>query len=100
MSDNFASRGYGGEDTADYDVDAAPSRTASGAREALLRQVTAPVRWQESVEAMLASGVEAFIEVGPGKVLSGLVRGIRRGTRTYQAGAPEGIATVLQELAA
>ncbi len=81
-------------------VDAAPVSTGAAARDSLLRQVTAPVRWQESVEAMIAAGVEAFVEVGPGKVLSGLVRGIRRGTRTYQAGAAEGIEAALGGLAA
>ena len=81
-------------------VDAAPVATGAAARASLLRQVTAPVRWQESVEAMIASGVESFVEVGPGKVLSGLVRGIRRGTPTYQAGAPQGIAAAVDELAA
>ncbi|MGE5247713.1 MAG: ACP S-malonyltransferase [Verrucomicrobiota bacterium] len=46
--------------------------------ELLVRQVTAPVRWEESVRAMRAMGVAAFLEVGPGKVLSGLVRRIDR----------------------
>lgn len=81
-------------------VDAIPVPTGPAAREALLRQVTAPVRWQESIEAMLAAGVESFVEVGPGKVLAGLVRGIRKGVRTYAAGSPEGVATVLGELVA
>jgi [acyl-carrier-protein] S-malonyltransferase len=49
--------------------------TAGGeAREALKRQVSRPVRWQEGVEKMLAEGVDTFVELGPGKVLSGLVR--------------------------
>ena len=81
-------------------VDAAPAASGAAARDSLLRQVTAPVRWQESVEAMIAAGVETFVEVGPGKVLSGLLRGIRRGTRVYQAGAAEGIESTLEELAA
>jgi [acyl-carrier-protein] S-malonyltransferase len=46
--------------------------------EILIRQVTAPVRWEESVRAMRGLGAEAFLEVGPGKVLSGLVRRIER----------------------
>jgi [acyl-carrier-protein] S-malonyltransferase len=48
------------------------------ARDALLRQVASPVRWSESVNRLLAEGVTRFIEVGPGKVLSGLVRQISR----------------------
>jgi len=48
----------------------------------LIRQITAPVRWEESVRAMKAAGVDAFIEVGPGKVLSGLVRRIEKDAAT------------------
>lgn len=48
------------------------------AREALLRQVASPVRWSDSVKRLLEEGVTTFIEVGPGKVLSGLVRQISR----------------------
>src|SRR6186713_2347767 len=55
-------------------VDAAPIETASAARSALERQVTAPVRWQESVHWMLNQNVRTFVEVGPGKVLLGLIR--------------------------
>jgi len=81
-------------------VDAEPVSSGAVARESLLRQVSAPVRWQQTIEAMIAAGVDTFIEVGPGKVLSGLVRGIRRGMRTYQVGAPEGIEAALEGLAA
>jgi [acyl-carrier-protein] S-malonyltransferase len=44
----------------------------------LIDQVTAPVRWQESVEALIKMGVEAVVEVGPGNVLSALMRRIDR----------------------
>jgi [acyl-carrier-protein] S-malonyltransferase len=47
-------------------------------REGLKQQVTAPVRWEESIRRLRAEGVELFVEVGPGKVLSGLVRQIDR----------------------
>jgi [acyl-carrier-protein] S-malonyltransferase len=50
--------------------------------EVLIRQVTAPVRWEESVRAMREMGAAAFLEVGPGKVLSGLVRRIERNAGT------------------
>jgi len=53
----------------------------SEARDALIRQVSSPVRWLESVEKLISSGVDTFIEVGPGKVLSGLIRQINRGVR-------------------
>jgi len=55
-------------------VDAAPIETADAARSALERQVTMPVRWQETVEWMLGKNVRTFVEVGPGKVLLGLIR--------------------------
>jgi len=48
------------------------------AREALIRQVTAPVRWEESVRLLIDEGVNTFVEVGPGRVLTGLLRQIER----------------------
>lgn len=48
------------------------------ARDALVRQVSSPVRWLQSIELLVARGVRTFIEVGPGKVLSGLIRQINR----------------------
>src|SRR5215213_9014369 len=55
-------------------VDAAVIRTGAEARASLVRQVSGTVRWRESVEFLARAGVRSFIEVGPGKVLSGLVR--------------------------
>lgn len=55
-------------------ADAAPVGEGRQAREALVRQVSAPVRWRETIERLTALGVDTFVEVGPGKVLSGLVR--------------------------
>ncbi|MFL6336916.1 MAG: ACP S-malonyltransferase [Pyrinomonadaceae bacterium] len=55
-------------------VDAALIRTGAEARASLVRQVSSPVRWRESVELLTREGVGLFVEVGPGKVLSGLVR--------------------------
>ncbi|HVN07507.1 MAG TPA: ACP S-malonyltransferase [Patescibacteria group bacterium] len=48
------------------------------AREALIRQVSLPVRWEQSIRTLIESGVDMFVEVGPGKVLSGLLRQIDR----------------------
>lgn len=62
-------------------VDAAPVTSGAEARSALIRQVSSPVRWQESVEFLVQKGVETFVEIGPGKVLCGLVRQIERGAR-------------------
>jgi [acyl-carrier-protein] S-malonyltransferase len=55
-------------------VDANVIRTGAEARASLVRQVSSPVRWRESVELLAREGVDHFVEVGPGKVLSGLIR--------------------------
>jgi [acyl-carrier-protein] S-malonyltransferase len=55
-------------------VDAQPIRNADEARSALKRQVSRPVRWEESVRRLLDEGVKTFVEVGPGKVLLGLIK--------------------------
>lgn len=52
------------------------------ARAGLIKQVSSPVRWLESIELLINKGVNTFVEVGPGKVLSGLVRQINRDVRT------------------
>jgi [acyl-carrier-protein] S-malonyltransferase len=62
-------------------VDAAEISTGDAARDGLTRQVASTVRWQESVELLLANGVEKFVEIGPGKVLTGLLRQIKREAR-------------------
>lgn len=59
-------------------VDAVAVSDAEQARDALIRQVTGAVRWDESVRRLIAAGVEDFVEVGPGKVLTGLMRQIDR----------------------
>ena len=64
-------------------VDARLVTTAAAARDALKRQVSRPVRWQESVEKMLTEGVDTFVELGPGKVLSGLVRAADKNAVTW-----------------
>jgi [acyl-carrier-protein] S-malonyltransferase len=62
-------------------VDASRIDDGDAARRLLIRQVVSPVRWIDVVEAMLADGIRTFLEVGPGKVLAGLVRRIDRGVR-------------------
>jgi [acyl-carrier-protein] S-malonyltransferase len=59
-------------------VDAAVVTGGAESRDALIRQISAPVRWAESVMLMFREGVETFIEVGPGKVLIGLVKAIAK----------------------
>ena len=58
--------------TADYVTDTAQIK------DLLVRQVSSSVRWQESVERMIADGVDTFVEIGPGKSLSGFMRKINR----------------------
>src|SRR5688500_2657338 len=57
-------------------VDASPIGTATAVRNALLRQVASPVRWVESIQRMVSMGVKRFVEVGPGNVLTGLIKRI------------------------
>ena len=57
-------------------VDASPIGTATAVRNALVRQVASPVRWVESVQKMISMGVRKFVEVGPGNVLTGLIKRI------------------------
>jgi len=59
-------------------IDAAPKTTAEGSRQALVRQVTGAVEWAKSMQTLIALGVKTFVEVGPGKVLTGLLRQIDR----------------------
>ena len=69
-------------------VDAAVIRTGAEARASLVRQVSSPVRWRESLELLAREGVGLFVEVGPGKVLSGLVR--QTASESRQANVEDG----------
>jgi [acyl-carrier-protein] S-malonyltransferase len=64
----------------------------------LLTQVTAPVRWVETVQKMALNGVDTVVELGPGKVLAGLVRRIEKGLRVYSVEDPAGLEAVLGEV--
>jgi [acyl-carrier-protein] S-malonyltransferase len=57
-------------------VDASPIGTPTAVRNALLRQVASPVRWVDAVQKMISMGVRRFVEVGPGNVLTGLIKRI------------------------
>jgi [acyl-carrier-protein] S-malonyltransferase len=63
-------------------VTARPVRYADEIRSLLYRQLTSPVRWEESVTNMVADGAKTFTEIGPGKVLQGLVKRINRNVET------------------
>jgi [acyl-carrier-protein] S-malonyltransferase len=75
-------------------VDAAPKRTASAAIEALVHQVSSAVRWEESVQCLASNGVTAYVEVGPGTVLSGLIRKIHPDASVASIAAPEDLDAV------
>ena len=79
-------------------VDAALKRDGASAIDALVRQVSSPVRWQECVERLLEQGVTTFVEVGPGTVLSGLVRKIAKGARVLNVEDPASLEKTLTAL--
>ena len=70
----------------------------SQTKELLARQVTNPVRWQQSMERMIADGVDTFVEIGPGRTLTGFLKKINRDLRSYNIGTWEDMEKVVQEL--
>jgi [acyl-carrier-protein] S-malonyltransferase len=72
-------------------VDARPNSDQGRVKELLVRQVDHPVRWEETVRAMAADGVTHILEIGPGKVLAGLVRRIAKEIEVVPVGTPEGV---------
>jgi [acyl-carrier-protein] S-malonyltransferase len=79
-------------------VDGANVANANGARENLVRQLCAPVRWQQSIERLIKEGYQKFIEVGPKKVLSGLMRKINRQAEVYNVEDPQSLEASLTKL--
>ncbi len=79
-------------------VDAEVIETPQAARDALLRQVPAPVRWEESMRKLMELGCDCFIEVGPGKVLAGLLRQIDRSVRALSVEDPASLEKTLAAL--
>lgn len=77
-------------------VTAEPVTTAEPIRQLLIEQVTAPVRWEESVRKMIDLGVDTFIECGPGNVLSGLVKKIDRSVTTLSVHDSESLVKTIQ----
>ncbi len=75
-------------------VDAEPKLDAAAAIEALVRQVSAPVRWDAVVMRLAAEGVTTFVEVGPGKALTGMIKRIRPEARLASFEGPDGLAAV------
>ncbi|MFN7926898.1 MAG: ACP S-malonyltransferase [Blastocatellia bacterium] len=81
-------------------VDAALVTAGDVARDGLIRQVSAAVRWTESVEKMMAAGVDTFVEVGPGKVLCGLVKSISKEVKLLNVENPASLQDTLTKLRA
>lgn len=67
-------------------------------KELLARQVASSVRWQQSVENMIAEGADTFVEVGPGKTLAGFMRKINKDVKVYNVGTWEDVDKVVSEL--
>lgn len=68
-------------------VEASANRDAGAIRDLLVRQVYSPVRWEASVKTMTDAGVERFVEIGPGKVLAGLIKRIAKGRCIQNVGS-------------
>ena len=73
-------------------------KNAGEVKELLTRQVSSSVRWQQSVEAMIADGVDTFIEIGPGKTLAGFMRKISRDVKTFNVETLEDMGKVVEAL--
>jgi [acyl-carrier-protein] S-malonyltransferase len=67
-------------------ANAKPLISISDVKDELVQQLCHPVQWQNSIEYLLSQGVETFVEIGPGKVLSGLIKRINRDVRTISIG--------------
>ena len=81
-------------------VDADSIRQGEEARSALIRQVTMPVRWEESMRMLLDEGVNTFVEVGPGRVLTGLMRQIERSVATLNVEDEKSLQATREKIAA
>lgn len=78
--------------TAEYVTD------SSEIRELLTRQVYSPVRWEQSIRKMIAQGVDTFVEIGPGRTLTGFLRKIDRNVTVYQVNIWEDAKQIMEEL--
>jgi [acyl-carrier-protein] S-malonyltransferase len=72
-------------------VDAEPKRDARAAIDALIRQVSSPVRWEQVVKRLVAEGATTFVELGPGSVLAGLIKKIDRGVKVVSVEDEQGL---------
>lgn len=70
----------------------------SCSRELLVRQISSPVRWMQSMEYMIQEGVDTFVEIGPGRTLAGFLKKINRNVKVYNIAAWEDVEKVAGEL--
>ena len=75
-------------------VDAEPKRTAAASIDALIKQVSSPVRWENVVQRLASEGVTRYVEVGPGKALSGMVKRIASGATILNVEGPGDLAAI------
>jgi [acyl-carrier-protein] S-malonyltransferase len=76
-------------------ADAAEVRLGAAMADSLARQVCSPVRWTESIQKLIGAGVQLFVEVGPGKVMCGLIRQIDRTVKTANVEDPQSLEQTL-----
>ena len=77
-------------------VDAEPKRDVRAAIDALIRQVSSPVRWEQVVRRLIAEGATTFVELGPGTVLAGLIKKIDRGVKTVSVEDETGLEALME----
>ena len=79
-------------------VSAEPISEPTEIKEKLIEQLYSPVLWEDSVKTLLALGVDTFVEVGPGKVLSGLIKKVDRSAKLYNVSDLESLAKTIEAL--
>jgi [acyl-carrier-protein] S-malonyltransferase len=80
-------------------TDAEITTSGDEARESLIRQVSLPVRWEESIRVLVEEGVNTFVEVGPGRVLTGLLRQIDRSVHVFNVEDEKSLRSTVERLA-
>ncbi|MGD0183141.1 MAG: ACP S-malonyltransferase [Terriglobales bacterium] len=82
-----------------FGKDAALLEDADRSRDALIRQVTGSVKWEQSMRLLIAQGVDTFVEIGPGKVLCGLMRQIDRSQKCLNVADEASLQKTLEQIA-
>jgi [acyl-carrier-protein] S-malonyltransferase len=75
-------------------VDAMPKRTAAASIDALIQQIASPIRWEDVVKRLESEGVTRYVEVGPGKALSGMIKRIAKGVSIHNVEGPGDLAAI------